>query len=196
MKKYLISVFIIFIYGLFINTCISIYSADVLYSDTQGYLLKNEIVKAIQSINTAIKLNPNEPNYYKERAKALIYVTIDQENQTVELSKRLALNDLETAIKLNNTNLVTIRNIVPLYFFLANKDLTKPTTVDNIDDKYLNVTKTYFDFVQSYAPNDAGVYVLLAKYEKRLGFTNEYSFAKERVNELRPDLLEWNDAFK
>ena len=118
-------------------------------------------------------------------------MTVGLENAGRANLKKLALNDLQTAQNLNPNNLVTLRNVVPLYYFLAIEDLEKPADGKNIDPEFIEATKDYFTMMHSYSPTDVGIYALLAKYEKRLGLNELYEQSVGRIKILRPDLLEW-----
>ena len=104
--------------------------------------------------------------------------------------------DIKKAIELNPLNLVTIRNSIPLYYFLAVKDVGNVSGIDNIDTEYLSTVKEFFQNTKYRYWNDAGVISTIAKYEKRLSFTNEYQESTKRISELRPDLLEWYPSFR
>ena len=76
------------------------------------------------------------------------------------------------------------------------KEFTLSVSNENIDQAFLPETKNFYEKIKNISPNDAGVYVLLAKYEKRLGLNDEYNASVKIVEELRPDLLEWHENFK
>ena len=71
-----------------------------------------------KGINKAIKSNENEPAYRRQKAKVLLA----QKVLTTGLNeKRLAdsaLESLRKAEALNPRNLTTLRNSIPLYYFL------------------------------------------------------------------------------
>lgn len=168
------------------------YYADMLFVASEDALSEGEKALALETINLAILSNPNEPNYYRQRAKTYIASTTDvKSEENIDTLKRLGLNDLVTALELNPNNLATIRNTAPLYFFLANKDLTKPSSPENIDQTYLPITKEYLLQMQNYVPEDVGVQVLSAKYQKRLHLDKDHANSIERIKSLRPDLLNW-----
>ena len=172
-------------YTVFVSAVIKMYRADVKYQNSQSALARYELQDALKDSFASIELNPREANYYKGRARVFLLT-----NQ-----KELALKDLQTAYKINEHNLVTIRNIIPLYYFLAVADLAKPQTKANLDKRYVTVAQDFYKKVKDISPNDAGVYILLAKYEKKLGLTDDYNMGRKKVNSLRPDLLQWNETF-
>lgn len=173
------------------KTYAEVYTADVFYEKGQDLLGERDFDMAYKYATRAVRNNPLEPNYYRGRAKILISSLVDAKENQVFTTKQLALQDLEKAVELNTKNLVTIRNSIPLYYFLAAKDLTKPASKDNIDPDFLPITKSFYDKVKDYSSNDVGVYALLAKYEKRLGLDEGYKYSVEKIEILRPDLLDW-----
>lgn len=183
------------------------YLADVFYESSQNSFANQDYERAAQKSTQAASLNPNEPAYLRHRAKALIMMSFSQ-NKAVFKSQ--AYDDLISAYHLNPDNLATIRNSVPLLYFLSVKDYTIPATFGtNIDTNFFNLTKDYFanvknisqkdgyaSFARGGLQNDVGIFVLLAKYEKKLGLTNEYEDSIKKITDLRPDLLEWHPDLK
>ncbi|OGC68951.1 hypothetical protein A2415_04085 [candidate division WWE3 bacterium RIFOXYC1_FULL_39_7] len=197
MKKLILSVIILIISFWSAQYFMRIYSADVLYESSQRYLAAEEYEDALRTASLAIKKNPLEPNYYRGRAKVYIGFLADTQNRESQLLfKTAALEDLKKAYKLNPKNLVTIRNSVPLYYFLAAEDLTQPGSKENIDEAFLSEAANFFEKTKLAFPNDVGVFTLIAKYEKRLGLEKQYEESKARVQQLRPDLLEWHENFR
>lgn len=180
-KKILVSIIIIS-YVLLIVTFVKKYSADVNYQSADDLFQENHASAALIKINESISQNPLEPEYYRQRAK--IYILLN--------NKESALSDLQTSYDLNPTNLATIRDNVPLYFFLANRDLSQPASLENIDYDFLPIVQSYFMQTKEYFSNDAGVQIAVAKYEKRLGLTEDYEKSMKNIKSLRPDLLEWH----
>ncbi len=166
-------------------------SADGSYVFGQRELKTSNFEGAIEQANKSIEKNPDEPRYYYGRTKILLTMTAGLEDVGRVSLKKLALNDLQTAQNLNPNNLVTLRNIVPLYYFLAIGDLEKVADEKNVDPEFIAVTKGYFDMMHNYSTTDVGIYTLLAKYEKRLGLNELYEQSVESIKRLRPDLLEW-----
>jgi len=156
---------LLFIYILFVTVVVKIFLADASYKNARNFYRYGEISNALEEINKAIAKNPNEPRYYKERAK-ILFVS----------SEASAVADLETAHRMNPRNLVVLRDSIPIYALLT---------------EYPEKTAAAFKFLQGYLPNDVGVAVLLAKYEKNLGLGELYKASLGRIRFLRPDLLEW-----
>lgn len=194
LKKYIISTLIAAVYILFIFTVYKQYAADVLSTKAENYLGNGNNAEALTAINKALKYNRQEPSYYKQRAKIYIVSTINfsEDSETYINLKNAALTDLLIAQELNPRNLATIRNTAPLYFFLANKDLSKQASQENYDPYYGEISKEYFLQMQRYLPTDVGVQVLAAKYQKRLDQETEYTNSINIIRDLRPDLLEWH----
>ena len=178
MKKVLIIILIWALAFYAAKVFITIYQADEYLHQSQVYLTEGDTDMALFSINLAIKNNPLEPNYYRVRAKILM----------VGIAKDEAFADLQSAYKLNPNNLVTIRNEIPLYYFLAG--------YPSLDEKYLSLAKNFFEESKMIYKNDAGVVSLIAKYEKKLNLVDEYQESVKMVGVLRPDLLDWYDSFR
>lgn len=193
-------VLVIFIWSVYILLCaifIRIFFADINYKKSQAMLNGNYLEYAATLSEKAVSQNPFEPNYYKGRAKVysikLLYV---EDLSTRSQIKEKILADLEKAYFLNENNLVTIRNIFPLYYLLALKDINLETSQNNTDPKYLEVTKEFLESNKKRFWNDAGVVASVAKYERKLGLVKEYGESVQRIMELRPDLLDWYESFR
>jgi hypothetical protein len=171
------------------------YSADTYFKKSQTLIGTGEEKLVLKDATKAISLNPYEPNYYRGRAKVLIVRSLPYSNKNSELKLQI-LADLKKAYTLNPTNLVTIRNSIPLYYFLAVKDLSLTSGPKNLDEEFVNYTKDFFAITKDAYWNDAGVIASLAKYEKKLGLDTEYEKSVERIKILRPDLLEWHESFR
>jgi tetratricopeptide (TPR) repeat protein len=196
MKKILLILLIWTITIFFWRYLDNIYSADELLEKSQRYLSKGDTVMASSLINKAIERNPREPNYYRIKAKILLVESVYQDQEGKELIKESVLRELQISIDENPNNLVTIRNCIPLYYFLTLKDASVSGVPFDIDEKYLPITKDYYQWVKSKYSHDAGVIVTLAKYEKRLGLTQDYNKSVEIIKKIRPDLLDWYESFR
>jgi hypothetical protein len=191
---------IILIWSVYILLCavfIRMFFADLNYKKSQEIISEGYSESALTFSEKAVNQNPFEPNYYKGRAKVnllkLLYIyEPDVESQI----KEKVLTDLVKAHSLNKDNLVTIRNAFSLYYFLALKDINLGTSENNIDLKYVAVTKEFLESNKKRFWNDAGAVSSVAKYEKKLGFVQEYSESVQRIRELRPDLLDWYESFR
>jgi hypothetical protein len=104
--------------------------------------------------------------------------------------------DLKKAEDLNPDNLVTLRNSIPLYYFLAVEDVFLRSGPDNLDQEYSSETIAFYEKIKERYWSDVGVILSVAKYEKRLGLTDEYRKSVNRVRELRPDLLDWHESLR
>ena len=186
MKKILILSLIILFFFV-IKSFGKIYRADLYYKSSQRQLSLARGEMALKYARTAIKLNPNEPRYRLGEAK--IFLTAQNYNQ-----KSSALKGLEKARNLNPKNLVTIRNSVPLYSLIAVNDIYIKSGKENLDSQYFDTVKKFFVDTKKKYPNDVGVYVLIAGYEKKLGFDAEYKNSIKVIRKLRPDLLQWYEG--
>ncbi|MBU1132745.1 hypothetical protein KKG08_00535 [Patescibacteria group bacterium] len=173
---------------------IKIYISDIYFKKSQIYLTAEYVDKAQEYSNKAIKFNPFEPNYYRGRAKVLTVSLVDEKD--LGAVKNRILKDLKKAEKLNLNNLVTLRNAVPIYYFLAIGDISLTSGILNLDPVYLPVTKEFFKTLKETYSHDVGVVTLLAKYEKKLGLDAEYLESRKIVERLRPELLDWHESFR
>ena len=174
------------------STYSTIYKADLYLERSKGALLSGDFAESVYYADLAVAKNPYEPNYYRNRARSYLAYILDVGNEdTKKEIKDQISKDLATAYKLNPQNLVTVRNSIPLYYFLAQGDLAKTTNTASIDDALRLEAKSYYDKVYEMAPGDAGFYALLAKYQKKLGLPEDYERSVNKVKELRPDLLDW-----
>ena len=169
---------------IFGNFVLNLFFADFTYRSSQSLLTNQEYSKSQEYSEKAISLNPNEPRYFYGKAKVLLV-------QLPLSSKQEILDLLISAGELNPDNLVTLRNIVPYYYFLAVEDLQEPERQDNIDTEFLPTTIEYLEYLSNRYSWDLGVQVLVAKYQKKLGLTELYENKIEKIRQLRPDLLEW-----
>lgn len=171
----------------------NIYSADHLYIKSQQYLTKGDIEMANRLVDKAIEQNSNEPNYYRGKAKILIVKSGYSKDLVTEKSKDEILSVLEKSVELNPHNLVTLRNSIPLYYFLLAQEASVGA---EYQEKYLNVVRGFYSKLKTDYVHDAGVVSAIAKYEKKLGLKSDYQESVEIIKKLRPDLLEWNDSFR
>lgn len=169
-----------------------IYTADIYLEQSKADFANREFSRALKYADKALRANPLEPNYFKNRAKTYLgLLTLQELNSNIDEIKQTALNDMEKAMELNPNNLVTARNLTPLYYFIAVDDLNLPASPGNVDQDYIDISADFLKYVGSLAPKDAGVAVLLAKYQGKLGLTDDYEHSILKIEEMRPDLLEW-----
>lgn len=190
MKKVYIT-FITIIYLLLMSIYWQTLSADESYKDGQRIMKQGNFEVALEQANKSISKNPREPRYYYGRAKILLAATSEQEQKIISEYKVDAAKDLIRAKALNPNNLVTHRNIIPLYYFLGIADLQQPSAVDNTDEDFIEIVKGYYQSIKHFSTNDVGIYTLLAKYESKLGLEKELNESLDNIRRLRPDLLEW-----
>ena len=170
------------------------YNADIYYKKGQEYIKKGEEKKALYFADKAVIANPLEPNYYRGRAKVnTVLLVSSQDKQKI---KQKIFEDLTKSFELNKNNLVTIRNSIPIYYFLAVGDIYKAPSNNNYDERYIGYVKEFYNETKNNYPNDAGVILGVAKYEKKLGLEESYQNSVERIKFLRPDLLDWNELFR
>lgn len=169
---------------------VRMYNADVADNISED-LFTTDSEGSLQLSKEALRLNPYEPSYYLQHAKALIIAGYTRGISAQISTKRNAFADLEKAVQLNPKNLATLRNSIPIYFFLASADLSRAASVDNIDQEYIGKVRDFYAYVSTINPNDAGTFVTLQKYQKRLNFEDQYKESVNRIKFLRPELLNW-----
>lgn len=195
MKKIIFLTLLTIGYFFTVNKFFKLYLADVYANMSGAYLSNGEFSKAVDYSSRAIKNNPEEPSYYRVKAKVLLANLILQDEREQKETKKEVLNDLIKAQSLNGKNLATLRNSIPLYYFLAVKDLEQPVTENNLDQDYLPVTQNYYQDLKVKYPNDLGLLTDLADYEKKLFLLQDYQETVNMVETLRPDVLQWHPAF-
>ncbi|MBW6441335.1 O-antigen ligase family protein [Patescibacteria group bacterium] len=193
-KKYIYLVPVWLVYFIFVYKISEVYFADVHFRKSQDLAGESQVDQAINFADKAIQINPYEPNYYRGRAKIRTVYLVSSEN--TEEIKSLILDDLKKAEDLNPYNLVTLRNSIPIYYFLGVRDVSIAPGEGNIDEKYISQASEFFDMVKGEYWNDVGVVLAVARYEKRLGLNESYEKSLFRIEELRPDLLEWSDLLR
>jgi tetratricopeptide (TPR) repeat protein len=167
--------------------------ADMLSKNIDSQVKNLEFEKALNSANMSITTNPNEPYYYRQKAKVLLLLSA-QSKEDKKIYKQQALLSLQKAYELNPDNLATMRNSVPYYYFLAKEDLTTqqdPLVSVVVDEDFINKTVLFYREIKARFNTDAGAIATIAKYEKMLGLTQDYDESINRLKVLRPDLLEW-----
>lgn len=176
-KILLITAIYLGLLGIFWNTV----SADESYVESRKLLENGNGILALRQADKSIEKNTSEPRYYYNRAKILLATNKGDR-------KEAALKDLNQAYMLNPRNLVTLRNMVPIYYLLSLENLELP---EKLDPEYIKEAREYYSLVSKAAGNDVGVYTLLYKYETKLGLYEMAQQSKEKIIELRPDLLDW-----
>lgn len=184
-------------YALFISRILNNYIADVSAASSREYLTEKEFDKALEVANRAVKLNPNRSYYYRIKAQAILFYSLNKFTYLNSEVKKEVFENIGKAKELNLINLATLRNNIPLYYYLALDNLRSFSEDDsnlqrNYDEIYLSEAKEEISYLKNTYSNDAGVLVSIAHYERKLGLTVEYSKTIEMIRNLRPDLLDWH----
>lgn len=169
----------------------TLYSADISAERSTNYLDAGDYISAERYASRSIRLNPLEPRYYLSRARAYVALLAGEEESVVRTYKLLALQDMRMALALNPNNLITVKSLIPLYYFLATKDVTLPTTKTNIDREFLDITSVFYSKIFDISPNDVSIYTQLYKYSSRLNLEDIRNNSEEKIRTLRPDLFDW-----
>jgi len=189
-----ISLFVIAgIYLALVGKFINLYFADVYYTASKSELENGQIEDAAEHIVRASKLNNHEPAYRRQKAKILLATLIWADEDEV---REEVLKNLEKAYELNPKNLATLRNSIPLYYFLASGAMEKVGNGENVDADYIAITRNYYLSLKNTYQNDLGLYADVAKYEKKLGLDGDFSETKKKAEIMRNDVIEWHEAFR
>lgn len=185
-------IIITIIYIVFLVNVVKYGFADVMAKGGQQLTYQGDFTSALELNELAILLNRNEPDYYRQNAKTLIGATAVTSANNQQTLKKRAHTNLQHAYNLNPNNLVTIRDSIALYYFLAIKDISLPAENQNIDNEYLPIAKNFYIENQKKYKDDAGVLTLIAKYQNKLNLNEDYEVTISQIKMLRPDVLEWH----
>ena len=177
------------IYVSFTVKVINIFLADYYHIKGKKLLYRGYLSEANDNINKAIKLNYEEPSYHRTNA-ALFLAALSLKEGDMQKIKQYALSEMETAYNLQKINLVNLKHLLSLYYYLSFDDAVDPR---EIDDRLKTKTMTFFEEVKDISPNDSSVYLTIGKY---YGLLKEYELAEEALEKalkLKPDLKEAKD---
>lgn len=195
MRKGVFTITLVVGYIFLLKTYQNFYLADILYKTSQKLVAQGKEDFAVKKANEAIQKNKKEPRYYLGRAKIFLAATLNKDEQGKIAAKNYALADMEKALELNVDNLVTAKNLVFTYYILATNSLEIPAGKENTDQNYISETKDFFNYIKHKYDTDVGIFALTAKYEKNLNLVEEFNKSVEKVQTLRPDLLDWHESF-
>ncbi len=173
---------------LFATFVVRMYLADVYLVKARSFFEMSDYKQVIKYADKAIAQNNLEPSYHVYRANAVVLQTLALKPEVAAYLKLQALADIEYAISLNKINLVTLRNALPVYFYMA---YNAADDYSYSEEYFLQQTKLYITMLKTFYPNDAGVLVEIAEIENALQMESEYNGTVEMIKALRPDLLEW-----
>ncbi len=181
------------IYLALVGKFVNFYFADVYYTASKSELKNGQLEDAAEHIIGAVKLNSKEPAYRRQKAKILLATLIwADEDET----RDQILKNLEKAYDLNPRNLATLRNSVPLYYFLASGAMDSAGGGENVNVDYLTVTRNYYATLKNTYKNDLGLYADIAEYENKLGLEEDFKQTRGRAEIMRNDVVEWHEAFR
>lgn len=193
MKKALLLFLTLGIYLYLVGKFFNFYIADIYFASSKNLLSEGQLKKSADQIIQATRFNRYEPAYRRQKAKVLLSTLVWQDDASV---KDRVLEELIVAEELNPKNLATLRNIIPLYYLLSVKDVEKVGTCLNIDESYVLRTTDFYSMLKKRYFNDLGVFADIAEYEKKLGLTHDYTSTYGKAEEMRPDIVDWYEAFK
>lgn len=174
-----------------VRKVLSLYIADVTSIESLDTIRNGNISKSVALINQTIRENPMEPKYYVNRASVFLTIASGETGAERQKYKLMALDDMQNAYKLNPNNLLAIKSLIPLYYYLSVSGSPSSNSSMQIDPEFKSLSKEFYASVFNKAPQDVGVYVLIYKYTKRLEITDINAAAKEKIMQLRPDLFDW-----
>ncbi len=175
---------LILLYLLFVMTVSKLYLADAYYKAARRAYTKGDWAGVLELADSAIFYSPNEPRYFRESAKAQIALSATTNTKHKEALMASALRSLDISIGLNPRNILTLRESIPLYYLLTLWDFEH------------SGLQSVLNRVKSFSPNDAGVMVLAAKYERKSGSIEHYEETIRKIKRLRPDLLRWHPSLQ
>lgn len=175
----------------FLKMVISYFAADYLASSAKDALYKGQISDSLLLINNALDLNTNEPNYHKLRATILLTATLSEQFDSEQKTalREEAASELDNAYSLEPTNVVNIKNLLPIYAFTALKDVSN-TSNPQVDVAFKERAMRFYAKVQDIIPTDPSFYLLLGKQYKLLGENQKASEMFTQALRLKPDLEE------
>lgn len=188
-NKIIAYLFLILVYVSFNFKVISAFISDYKLSKSKTLLSRAEISKAQKEINKSIFLNDSEPANFRQQAITYIASTLSENlsQENIKTLKTLALQNAERAYELQPYNLVNIKSLIEIYYFLSVKDLSKLES-GGFDENFKNKTLDFFSKSEKLTQNDADSSLTLASYYKNLGEVEKseklYKNAKRLKNNL------------
>ncbi len=170
----------------FVSKVVSFYLADMWNYSAKESFEMGDFVTAHSQSGDAVDLNPNEPAYFLDLAKTGLAF----------LPKEETLFYLNHSRQLNPRNLLTLRNGIPLYYYLGIQDLSVSVKDAKFDSRYLSIASNYYADLKKIYPNDVGLLVSVAYYEKKLDLNEAHKETLKMIKDLRPDLVEWHPLLR
>lgn len=188
-NKILMILVLLFVYAVFTKTVFSFFYADYVHKEGREELFAGNITKSSQKVGKAVRLNPNEPFYHRSKATVYLAATIIEgvSDEDKMVLKARALEELEKAFGLQKNNLVNVKNLIPLYLFLA---LDDSNNLENatVDRGYVNHAIKMYTEVENISPNDSSTYLSLGKNYRLLKERDKAREMLEKALMLKPDL--------
>ncbi len=183
-------VFLLLAYLTFNKIIFDFFVADLSSTFGKKILTNGEISQANEYLVAAGHLNEYEPTY--KRNKALMYLSIAlsgmlNEEEVVAIKKK-AYEELKVAYTLQPINLVNLKSLIPMYYFLSLKDISDPTK--GYDEEYRSQAIIFFRQIRDAAPTDADLALSIGKNLKLLGAKEDARKSLERAVSLKPDMTD------
>ncbi|MFC1722459.1 hypothetical protein ACFL0C_02310 [Patescibacteria group bacterium] len=196
MKRTFLFLILLIAFVFSLNKFINNFIADVYYVSAQEAAKDKDFPRARKHSRLAVKYNNKEPLYYRGYGKVLLSSQLSRSiSDQLPTFKEQAYENLETAYSLNEKNLATLRNTIPLYYFLALNEISTDTGEKILDERFLEISKNQFKMLKQTYPNDLGILIDVTKYEKKLGLDNDVEKNINSAKILRPDIVEWHEVF-
>lgn len=195
--KYLIIVTIGFIYTFLTVTVVSFYNAETSHTQGKKELYSGYVSLAQAHVEEAVSKNPYEPGYHRTLATTQLAKTLAPQLSIEEkrLAKDKALEEAQKAYELQPHNLVNLKNLIPIYYFLGVKEINESAN-PQIDQTYIQKTLEFYEIVETEAPTDASTHLLLAKQYEALNEKEQARRLYAKALKLKPDLQEAQEKLK
>ncbi len=190
--KLVFVILLFLIYFKFSVTAIKFFAADSANTKAKGYLYSGQVTSAMPYSQLATNLNSSEPSYQRLFATLLIAEALTGDHTLAEktILKKAALIHLNIAYTLQKANIVNLKSLIPVYYFL---------TVDDVDSnaptnhQLKEATLSFYKSIENASPNDASFLLILGKHYRLIGENLKAKELLERALTLKPDLKEAHD---
>ena len=178
------------IYLLFLGCVVSAFLADYFATRSKSSLYAGNLGVASVYVRRAVKLNKSEPAYHRLKATNLIASTVVEtlDPSERELVLELALAELRIAYNLQKDNIVNIKSLIPLYYYLSVDEVAAESS--GLNEAYRTEAVSFLDEVFDSSPTDSSLYLTIGKYYRLLGETEKAKVAIRRAFALKEDSLE------
>lgn len=192
-KNKIIKLFLVFllalIYSKFSMTAIRFFIADSANSKAKGYLYSGHITGAIPYSQLATTFNNSEPSYQRLFATLLIAQALTGTHNANEKHtlKKAALVRLNRAYNLQKDNIVNLKSLIPVYYFLTVADVKNNTSSS---PELKEAAIAFYKNIENSSPNDASFLLILGKHLRLIGENEKAKELLTRALMLKLNLTE------